>query len=59
MFDFYWPLNWPIWPGQLQLFVIGQVKADNLNLEQPIKPEVKALNNQSYSSILLLAQLEI
>ena len=57
MFDFYWLLNWPIWPVQLQFFVIGQVKADNLNLKQPIKPGVKALNNQSYSSILLLTQL--
>ena len=26
------------------MFVIGQVKSDNLNLKQPIKPEIKAVN---------------
>ena len=41
MFDFYWLVNWRIWPVRLQMFVVGQIKSDNLNLKQPIKPEIK------------------
>ena len=42
------------------MFVIGQVKSvsDSLDLEQPTKPLLRAVNNQSYWSILLLTQLD-
>ena len=40
------------------MFSIGQVKQDSLDLKQPVKPEIRAVNNQSYSSILLLTQLQ-
>ena len=33
-----WLLNFPIWPVRLQMFVIGQVKSDSLDMKQPIKP---------------------
>ena len=39
------------------MFVIGQVKSDILDLKQPIKAYIRAVNNQSRSSILLLTQL--
>ena len=59
MLNFYWLLNCPIWPVRLQMFVIGQVKSDSLDLKQPIKAEIRAVNSLSCSSILLLTQLEI
>ena len=34
--------------------VIGQVKLDSLDLKQPINPSIRAVNNQSHQSILLL-----
>ena len=32
MLNFYWLLSCPIWPVRLQVFVIGQVKFDSLDL---------------------------
>ena len=55
--NFYWLLNSLIWLIRLQIFVMGQVKSNSLGLKQPIEPETRALNNQSYSSTLLLTQL--
>lgn len=43
--NFYWLLNCPIWPVQLQVFAIGQVKSDSLDLKQPIKPQIRAVKN--------------
>ena len=42
------------------MFVIAQVKSvsDSLDLKQLIKSLVRAVNNQSYWSILLLTQLD-
>ena len=42
-----------------QIFVIGQVKSDSLDLKRPSKPQIRAVNNQLYSSILLLTQLTV
>ena len=42
---------------RLQMFVIRHVKLDSLDLKQPIKPLIRAVNNQSYLSILFLTQL--
>ena len=39
------------------MLAIGQVKLDSLDMKQPIKPEIRAVNNQSYSNILLFTQL--
>ena len=39
--------------------VIGQVKSDRLDLKQPMKSQTRAVNNQSYSGILLLTQLAV
>ena len=39
------------------MFQIGQVKSDSLDMKQPINPLIRAVNNQLYSSILLLTQL--
>ena len=36
------------------MFLVGQVKSDSLGLKQP---QIRAVNNESYSSILLLTQL--
>ena len=36
------------------MFVIGQVKSHSLDLKQPINPQMRAVNNQLDSSILLL-----
>ena len=36
----------------LQVFVIGHVKFDSLDLKQPIKPQIRAVNNLSNSSII-------
>ena len=58
MLDFYWLLNCPIEPVQVEMFQIGQVKSDSLDMKQPINPLIRAVNNQLYSSILLLTQLE-
>ena len=57
MLNFYWLFNCPIWPDRLQMFVIGQVKSDSLDLKLPIKAKIRAVNNQSCSRILLLTQL--
>ena len=40
--------------SDLVAFVIIQVKSDSLGLKQP---QIRAVNNQSYSSTLLLTQL--
>ena len=42
-----------------QMVVICQLKLNSLDLKQPIKPQITAVNNQSYSSILLLKQLKV
>ena len=39
--------------------VIGQVKSDRLDLKQPMKSQTRAVNNLSYSGILLLTQLAV
>ena len=57
MLNFHWLLNCPIWPDRLQMFVIGQVKSDSLDMKQPIKARIRAVNDQSCSNILLLTQL--
>ena len=57
--SFYLLLNCPIWPVRLQVFVTWQVKSDSLDLKQPIKPQIRADNKQSYSSIFLLTQLKV
>ena len=40
MLNFYWLLNCPIWPVRSQIFVIGQVKLDSLDLKKSIKPKL-------------------
>ena len=45
MLNFYWLLKL----SDLEMFVIGQVKSDSLDLKQPIKPLIRAVNNQSYT----------
>ena len=54
-----WLLNCPIWPVRLQMFVIGHVKSDSLDLKQPIKPEIRAVNNQHKKKKQLLTLLKV
>ena len=36
-----------------------RVKSDSLDMKQPIKTKIRAVNNQSYSSIFLLTQVKV